>query len=309
MNRIKIAILGLGAIAKVQQEALAGLPEFDYVAACDADENKRDACRAPAFYADVNEFLSNCAAEAVLLSTPPATHFPLALQCLRAGKSVLTEKPAALSLEEIAALYREAEATGVLFRTAYHAAHGEDIEKVLQNAETLLPKGKPRAIRCTFCDPYLQDGKLEKSRAPLDGSWSDSGINALSVCARFADLAALSLCEKAERRDPETGIIVHATHTFCGGGLSVRIETAWDDGRNYKATELVFEGGESVFFEHTAQRVTKNAAEKSGLLFEGCPQERMLRQYRTVLRSFAGALQEGESDEKKTMLLHRLLFE
>ena len=51
-------------------------------------------------------------AEAVLVVTPPATHAAVAIEALRAGKHVLTEKPLAMDLTEAAAMLRAAREAG-----------------------------------------------------------------------------------------------------------------------------------------------------------------------------------------------------
>src|SRR3712207_9460269 len=43
--------------------------------------------------------LERCEAEAVLVVTPPASHAPVAVEALRAGKHVLIEKPLAMDLD------------------------------------------------------------------------------------------------------------------------------------------------------------------------------------------------------------------
>ena len=49
---------------------------------------------------DLGDLLSQGRPDLVHLCTPPATHHPLALGCLRAGASVLVEKPPTISLRE-----------------------------------------------------------------------------------------------------------------------------------------------------------------------------------------------------------------
>ena len=44
----------------------------------------------------------------IVISTPPTTHFSLALQALNAGKNVFLEKPATVSLTETVELFSKA---------------------------------------------------------------------------------------------------------------------------------------------------------------------------------------------------------
>jgi predicted dehydrogenase len=58
---------------------------------------------------DHREMLKDPGLEAVIISTPPDTHVPMAIAALRAGKHVLIEKPMALNREEARALQAEVE--------------------------------------------------------------------------------------------------------------------------------------------------------------------------------------------------------
>ena len=77
------------------------------------------------------------AVDAVIIATPPSSHYSLGLQAIEAGKHVLIEKPLAASLGEARALVDAAEAAGVvlipgltfLYNSAVHklrdVVHGE----------------------------------------------------------------------------------------------------------------------------------------------------------------------------------------
>ena len=64
--------------------------------------------------ASLSEVLGRPDIDGVVIATPPATHFALAIKALEAGKHVWIEKPLALRLEEGQALVREARAKGVV---------------------------------------------------------------------------------------------------------------------------------------------------------------------------------------------------
>lgn len=73
---------------------------------------------ATSFTHDYRELLD--AVDAVIVSAAPeTTHYPIARDCLLAGKHVLLEKPMALTLNEADDLLRLAETTGVAFTVGY----------------------------------------------------------------------------------------------------------------------------------------------------------------------------------------------
>ncbi len=110
----RIAIVGTGNIARVHARALASLgsgkpenagrPGATIVAAVDTDDRQLGPFCAqfgiPGAYGELDGMLSRARPDLVHICTPPAAHYPVALDCLRAGVSVLAEKPPALSLRE-----------------------------------------------------------------------------------------------------------------------------------------------------------------------------------------------------------------
>ncbi|HUN31978.1 MAG TPA: Gfo/Idh/MocA family oxidoreductase [Trebonia sp.] len=104
---IRIAFAGTGNIARVHARALAG-PLADgtaaLVAATDADAGTLASFAAEVglrrTYPNLADLLEREQVDLVHLCTPPGTHHQLALACLRAGTSVLVEKPPAISLRE-----------------------------------------------------------------------------------------------------------------------------------------------------------------------------------------------------------------
>jgi predicted dehydrogenase len=63
---------------------------------------------------DLDEVLADEAVEAVAIATPPATHAPIALRCLAAGRHVLVEKPLADSYEAGLRMVQAAEERGLV---------------------------------------------------------------------------------------------------------------------------------------------------------------------------------------------------
>jgi predicted dehydrogenase len=68
--------------------------------------------------------------EAVALATPVATHHPLALSALKAGKHVLVEKPLATRSIEARQLVRAAEARGLVLMVDHTFAYHPAIQKI-----------------------------------------------------------------------------------------------------------------------------------------------------------------------------------
>jgi predicted dehydrogenase len=106
MTQLSVAIIGTGAIAGIHATALLSLGgQAKVVAAADADAGRlREFCTSfgiPECRGGLAELLGAGPPDLVHVCTPPSAHAPLARCCLKAGASVLVEKPPALSLAEL----------------------------------------------------------------------------------------------------------------------------------------------------------------------------------------------------------------
>ena len=105
MKPIEVAIIGTGWCGGIRAETLAahplvkGLHLAEINAPRLAELGKKT--RARTAVADYKELLKKADIEAVYISaTPETTHYPIARDCLAAGKHVFLEKPIALELSE-----------------------------------------------------------------------------------------------------------------------------------------------------------------------------------------------------------------
>ncbi len=128
MNRLNAAIIGCGAIHGNHANPIISCPEANLVAVCDINEEKARAvaekynCR---FYTDYKEMLDQADIDVVHICTPHYVHAPMAVDAMRKGKHVLTEKPMAMTPEEAREMIRVSEETervlGVCFQNRYNA--------------------------------------------------------------------------------------------------------------------------------------------------------------------------------------------
>ena len=110
MRKLGAAVVGLG-IGRSHAEAYATLDEARLVAVCDVDPEVRRAVAAQyeaKAYASLDEVLADPEVEVVSIATPHPSHAPLAIQCARAGRHVLVEKPLALNVAAVDAMIEAA---------------------------------------------------------------------------------------------------------------------------------------------------------------------------------------------------------
>jgi predicted dehydrogenase len=120
MNKktVRLAIVGTGGMANLHAERFRAVPGCKLVAAVDVDAARAEAFVAkhqiPATYASVTELLRHADFDAVANVTPDAFHAPISLQCLRAGKHILCEKPLAVHYADARKMVTAARKAGVI---------------------------------------------------------------------------------------------------------------------------------------------------------------------------------------------------
>lgn len=117
LNSLRVGFIGCGRHATKMLYPSLHLARHELVAVCDIDEDKaRRNARwfgAERIYTDHRRMLETESLEAVLICTNPATHTPLALDCIERGLPVFVEKPPARNLAEVEHLRERSEVLGV----------------------------------------------------------------------------------------------------------------------------------------------------------------------------------------------------
>ena len=121
---MEAAVIGVGWCGGIRAETLARSALVDRLHICEIRPDRlaeMAALTQPATAtADYQDIVRNPAIEVVYISTTPEpTHYPIARDCLRAGKHVLLEKPIAMELWEADELIAIARANGVKFTIGY----------------------------------------------------------------------------------------------------------------------------------------------------------------------------------------------
>jgi predicted dehydrogenase len=107
-------------------------------------------------YATCEELLADPQVDMVLISTPPNTHYSLAMQALQAGKHVICEKPLALSTAQADELIATAHRTDRLLAVDHMLRYSKLLEAVRQIVSTRV-LGEPLHY---FFENYAADERL-----------------------------------------------------------------------------------------------------------------------------------------------------
>lgn len=119
-KKVKVGIIGAGAIGSVHADNYKNVADAEVIALCDLlpDKLEEKATRhgIPLKYTDYKELLANKDIEAVSVCVPNDMHAPIAIDALKAGKHVLLEKPMCLNAQLARDVVAARDASGKLLQ-------------------------------------------------------------------------------------------------------------------------------------------------------------------------------------------------
>lgn len=108
MGKLTGVVIGCGAIAREHLAVLAELGNIEVVAVCDISPARAEAA-AERFgiarsYTNHRDLLADLKPDLVHITTPPASHLPIAMDCLAGGLNVFCEKPMTVQYSDFCTL-------------------------------------------------------------------------------------------------------------------------------------------------------------------------------------------------------------
>lgn len=138
---LKIAIVGCGKIADSHAAQIGRIRECEIVSVCDTEPlMAQQFCQrfgVKAWFSDLTKMFAEVTPDVVHVTTPPKSHFPLAMACLERGCHVYVEKPFALNEEETRTLITAARERGLKMT----AGHDDQFSHVARRMRTLVQSG------------------------------------------------------------------------------------------------------------------------------------------------------------------------
>jgi len=154
-RRVKAGILGCGPIAQAGHfESALKARNVELYAACDvADDllHRMAAAYGPfKTFTDYDAMLADPELDAVIIATADAFHVPASIAALQAGKHVLCEKPAGVTVEEVEELKRAVRNSGRLLQIG----HMKRFDAGIQSARRFIAAGMGEmlALKAWYCD-------------------------------------------------------------------------------------------------------------------------------------------------------------
>ncbi|OCT13465.1 oxidoreductase [Paenibacillus pectinilyticus] len=265
MKQLGIALIGCGAISSVHLKAISEIPSVTLIAVVDTNAElaaktaETYQCR---YYTDYREMLNNPDIDVVHICTAHYQHAPMAVDALKAGKHVLTEKPMAETKDAALTMLKAAEEhtqvqLGVIFQNRYNPA-SQIMKKAVQSGELgnlLCLKGI--VTWCRDASYYQTEWK---------GKWATEGGGVLiNQSIHTLDLlqwlgGEVTSIKGTMSNDSLEGIIevedtVHAHLTYHNGATAVFYATNAYGVNSPPEIELVFEKGKLVLAGDTLYQV------------------------------------------------------
>ncbi len=222
MTRLRVGVIGAGAWGRNHVRAVAGLAEAELAAVCDADAKVREglARQYPTAHvtADVADMLSRT--DAVVIASPAATHARFALQCVKAGKPCLVEKPFALSRRDAEAVARAA----ADLRVPVLAGHLLLFHPAVERLRTLVQGGELGRVYYL----YGLRVNLGQVRADENALWS-FGPHDVSVALHLLGEVPVRVAAHGKSYlQPNVEDVVFLTMEF-GSGVLAHVQLSWLD--------------------------------------------------------------------------------
>jgi len=140
MVPLKIAIAGAGVIGRAHMAVLAQNPNCQLCAIADPSGAAQQLSQALdiAWFATLDELLTQVKPDGVIVSTPNALHVPQALHCIEKGLPVLLEKPIAHTVADAQRLVQVVKNLQAKVLIGHHRAHSP----IMRETKTLIDSGR-----------------------------------------------------------------------------------------------------------------------------------------------------------------------
>jgi predicted dehydrogenase len=220
-SKIGAAVIGYGYWGPNLARNLSERPEFRLRCLCDRDGAQQDAFsrRFPHVQAvgDFANVLRDSSVDAVVIATPPQSHYALARAALLAGKHVLVEKPLATSLVHAREL----------------AALAQDRGLVLMPGHTFIYSPAVNAVRDLICGGdvgevhFVTSSRMNLGKYQADGVVCDLAPHDLSILLYWLGRPVVEVAASGrsvlQRGVPETAFLTLAFD----GGTTANVQISW----------------------------------------------------------------------------------
>jgi predicted dehydrogenase len=218
---IGAAVVGYGYWGPNLARNLDERPEFDFRYLCDQSVTQRNALarRFPHVPTtpDLSDVLEDDTIEALVIATPPQTHYTLAKAALEAGKHVLVEKPLATNTADAYALAELAESEELVLMPGHTFVYSPAVNVV----RDLIREGEIGDIH------FITSSRMNLGKYQADGVICDLAPHDLSILLYWLDQPIVEVAASGRsvfnHGIPETAFL---TLGFAGG-TTANVQISW----------------------------------------------------------------------------------
>lgn len=306
-----VLIVGLGAAGQTHVRVLEDRPGVRVVGGVDPSPGSSLSFRGEEgpVYSNLEEAGGNCLPTAVVVAVPTPQHVSVTEEVLDvfSGTDVFVEKPLADNWSGALRLLDRGESRAKHLQVLYHMAFSPEVlwAKTLTESHS-TSWGGLEYVESWFSDAHAKD--LQRASATLGSSWLDSGVNALGVLQRFADVRTM-----VEFRELDHEWQTYEAVLSCvAGGCEVpaTIITSWGVTEGTRETRLRYREGPEVVLDHAAVagRVLIGGRVRNWFGTDGRTPRREMH-YRNLYESMWGGESSGQPvSAEVSKHLHRLLL-
>jgi predicted dehydrogenase len=262
---LKAAVIGVGYLGRHHARIYSSLEGVELIGVADASKEARESVAeqyGTRAYADFRDVIHE--ADVLSIVTPTVTHFSIAMECLKAGKDILIEKPVTATLEEANKLLQEAHSLGSIVQVGHLERYNP---AVIAMGNMVKPPNLPYLIEAERVSPYL--GRATDVDTTLDLMIHDIDIVA-SLLAR-PDIKSI----RAAGSMFVSGNIDAAKAWLEFEGGAVAILTASRVANEKKRLLRVYQGDECLELDYQNMKILRKFPEDNMMGHEEIPiQER-----------------------------------
>lgn len=157
MNEIGVGIIGFGYMGRFHFNKIQAMNGMKVLGVYDIDEEQREFAvkeHGLVSYDSAEEMLISETIQLVIISTPNDCHYKYAMMAIEAGKNVLCEKPAMLSVVDLKEVLDAAEKQNVIFTTHQNRRWDKDFDVVCK----VVRQGLIGGITTIYSETHGQRG-------------------------------------------------------------------------------------------------------------------------------------------------------
>ena len=318
-KRLRVGIIGLGAISNTHIRSLQMLSDIEICAICDINEKRLEdkkttyALSCPT-YTDYTEMIDKEHPDAVHVLTPHYLHAPMTVYALKHGVNVFLEKPMGISYEDIEQIQKAEEESGkrvcVCFQNRFNPA--TLLAKKAIEEDGGVTSAYATVIWNRDASYYASDAWRGRWETEGGGVMINQAIHTLDLLCQFLGkpLSLKATCQNHHLKEIiEVEDMCEGVVTFEGGVHSVFYATTAFEGGNVTTVYLKTKNhtiqlqNEALFIDNILQSFDENHLPYYGKMCYGKGHPELISRFYEALRSQGEMPVNTESSQYALRLL------